>query len=164
MDGISYRIRRAVPSDAAAIAALLLEAFVEFEPLYTPGGYRATTPDRDEIEKRFVDGPVWVAERDERIAGTVAAVLRPDGVYVRSMAVSPAARGSGIGRLLLTHVEDFARASQRSRLFLSTTPFLSAAILLYERHGFVRTPAPPHELFGTPLFTMEKCLDPVSVR
>jgi len=42
------------------------------------------------------------------------------------------------------------------RLYLSTTPFLHSAIRLYERCGFRRTDEGPHDLFGTPLFTMEK--------
>ena len=149
-------IRPATTADADQIAALLADAFVEYEPLYTPGGYRATALNPDEIQKRFTDGPIWVAEQESRIAGTVSAVVRPDGVYVRSMAVAPAARGSGIGRLLLNHVQDFATAHDRSRLYLSTTPFLASAIRLYEQAGFVRTSAPPYELFGTALFTMEK--------
>ena len=72
------------------------------------------------------------------------------------MAVLPLARGGRIGALLLTHIEEFARTEGFSRLFLSTTPFLDRAIRLYERFGFCRTSAGPHELFGTPLFTMEK--------
>ena len=157
-------IRTAATTDAAAIASLLADAFAEFEPRYTPGGYRATTPNRDEVERRLADGPIWVAEDDRGIAGTVSAIVRPDGVYVRSMAVRPAARGCGIGRLLLNQVQEFAAAHDYSHLYLSTTPFLSAAIQLYERTGFIRTSAPPYELFGTPLFTMEKWSNGVDVR
>jgi ribosomal protein S18 acetylase RimI-like enzyme len=43
-------------------------------------------------------------------------------------------------------------------MFLSTTPFLIGAISLYERAGFRRTGEGPHDLFGTPLFSMEKVL------
>jgi GNAT superfamily N-acetyltransferase len=59
---------------------------------------------------------------------------------------------------LLQHVEDWATSQGCSRLFFSTTPFLSAAIRLYEKFGFRRTGEGPHELAGTPLFTMEKKL------
>jgi len=55
-------------------------------------------------------------------------------------------------------VQGFAVAQECKRLFLSTTPFLSRAIALYERLGFIRTAEGPHDLFGTPLFTMEKML------
>jgi N-acetylglutamate synthase-like GNAT family acetyltransferase len=157
-------IRDATAGDAEAIAALLADAFVEFEPLYTPDGFRATTPGREEISQRFTDGPTWVVEQEGRVAGTVSAVVRPDGVYVRSMAVAPSARGGGIGRRLLNHVQDFAAAQDRDRLYLSTTPFLSSAIRLYEQAGFVRTSAPPYELFGTALFTMEKWSNRADVR
>lgn len=55
-------------------------------------------------------------------------------------------------------VQDFAAAQECKRIFLSTTPFLGRAIALYERLGFVRSAEEPHELYGTPLFTMEKML------
>jgi ribosomal protein S18 acetylase RimI-like enzyme len=82
--------------------------------------------------------------------------VKENGVYLRSMAVLPSTRGVGAGRLLLRTVEEFAIASQASRMFLSTTPFLAAAIRLYESAGFVRTGEPPDELQGTPLITMAR--------
>jgi ribosomal protein S18 acetylase RimI-like enzyme len=152
------RIRTAVPADADGISSLLHEAFAEFEPLYTPGGFVATTPDAMEIARRFAEGPVWVAVMDGRMVGTVAAVVKENGVYLRSMAVLSSTRGLGAGRLLLQTVEEFAIARQASRMFLSTTPFLAAAIRLYESAGFVRTGEPPDELLGTPLITMARSL------
>jgi hypothetical protein len=44
-------------------------------------------------------------------------------------------------------------------MVLSTTPFLTAAISLYERFGFSRSIDGPHDLYGTPLFTMVKRMD-----
>ena len=72
------------------------------------------------------------------------------------MAVHPRVRGRGIGAQLLEIAEQFARDQRCRDLVLSTTPFLDHAIALYERRGFVRTDEAPHELFGTPLFTMRK--------
>jgi ribosomal protein S18 acetylase RimI-like enzyme len=74
------------------------------------------------------------------------------------MAVLPGARGSGVGQALLDQVEAFANAQGAPRLYLSTTPFLDAAIRLYVRAGFVRTDEGPTDLHGTPLLTMEKPL------
>jgi len=90
--------------------------------------------------------------------GTVSAVARADSLYVRGMAVLPAARGRRIGQCLLQQAEKFALGNHCRRLFLSTTPFLLRAIRLYEHFGFCRTDEGPRELFGTPLFTMEKLL------
>ncbi len=93
-----------------------------------------------------------------RIVGTISAVPRSETLYIRSMAVTPAARGHGIGRMLLGRVEKFALKSGFKRLLLSTTPFLKSAISLYEREGFDPTGEGPHDLHKTALFTMEKVL------
>jgi N-acetylglutamate synthase-like GNAT family acetyltransferase len=89
-------LRNADASDASAISATLREAFAEFEALYTPAAFQATTPTTDQIQTRMAEGPVWVAERDGRVVGTVAAVPRGGELYIRSMAVRPADRGEGI--------------------------------------------------------------------
>jgi len=149
-------IRRAVAENAPAIAGVLHEAFVEFQDLYTERGFAATTPDSGQVLARMEEGPVWIALREGVVIGTAAAVAKGDSIYIRGMAVLPAARGSGCGAALLQHVEAWAAGLRCSRLYLSTTPFLHSAIRLYEASGFLRTSAGPHELFGTPLFTMEK--------
>lgn len=43
-DENEVRLRIAQLGDAAAIASLLLAAFEEYRPLYTEGGFAATTP------------------------------------------------------------------------------------------------------------------------
>ena len=73
------------------------------------GGFAATTPTSETICARFDEGPVWIALLDGAVVGTVAAVLRDEAIlYVRSMAVLPAARGHNIGGTLLGEVERFA--------------------------------------------------------
>ena len=151
-------IRRAEPGDAQAVARVLGEAFREYEPRYTPAAYAATTPIAETVRQRLAEGPTWVAIRQNEIVGTVSAVTRKDGLYVRSMATAPAARGRGLGRNLLVAVEAFAAEHRARRLYLSTTPFLADAIRFYEAAGFRRTHEPPRDLHGTPLFTMEKKL------
>ncbi|MFZ0139018.1 MAG: GNAT family N-acetyltransferase [Candidatus Sulfotelmatobacter sp.] len=151
-------IRRAGPEDAPAIATVLNESFAEFRALYTDGGFSATALGSDQILDRMLEGPVWVALRGGAVLGTVAAVVKGDSIYIRGMAVLPNARGSGAGTRLLQRVEVWARSQDCTRLFLSTTPFLDSAIRLYQRFGFHRTADGMHDLFGTPLFTMEKIL------
>lgn len=154
-------VRRAVADEASFIARVLYQAFVEFEGQYTPAAFAATTPTSDQIQKRWSEGPVWVTAQGDRLVGTISAIPKSEGLYIRSMAVLPAARGHGIGRLLLQAVEQVAIVQGFQRMFLSTTPFLAAAIRLYEQFGFQRSNEEPHELFGTPLFAMIKLLEPV---
>ena len=151
-------LRHAGAADAEALAVVLARAFASYAPRYTPEALAATTPPPAVLRARLAEGPVWIAERGAEILGTVGAVLSESGVYVRSMAVVPEAAGQGLGRKLLAAVEDFATEAGAARLFLSTTPFLDRAIRLYERAGFRRTAAGPHDLHGTPIFTMEKWL------
>lgn len=149
-------LRLATPADAEAIASVLSESFLEYQPLYTSEGFAATVLTADQIEARMTEGPMWVALENRVLVGTVSVVLKPEGLYIRGMAVDPIARGNSIGRKLLDRTEEFAVENGCDRLFLSTTPFLSRAIKLYERYGFRRSSAGPDDLFGTPLFTMSK--------
>lgn len=161
-----FEIRTANPEDAAAIAAILAAAFVEYESLYTAEGYAATTPGEEVIRNRFTEGKTWVAHVAGKIVGTVSVVpqpgprsepesqSQPKSLYIRSMAILPEARGHRIGEHLLSRIEDYALAHGFRRLTLSTTPFLNRAIRLYEKFGF--TPYGSDDLFGTPLITMAK--------
>jgi ribosomal protein S18 acetylase RimI-like enzyme len=135
---------------------VLSDSFAAYEPMYTPGAFAATTPSASVIEQRFGEGPIWVAERQGTIVGTASAVPKGTGLYVRSVAVLPSARGRQVGQALMRQVEDYAAAEHLRRMFLSTTPFLTGAIRLYERIGFQRSGEGPHELHGTPLVTMVK--------
>ncbi|HEU0297611.1 MAG TPA: GNAT family N-acetyltransferase [Anaerolineales bacterium] len=153
-------IRRALIEESFAIASILREAFIEFEPLYTPAAFATTTPTSDQIQKRWYDGPVWVAVQNQNLVATVAAVPKRAGLYIRSMAVLPIARGQRIAWHLLSEIESFAMTNHHKHLFLSTTPFLKSAIHLYESFGFQPNAQGPHDLFGTPLFTMVKPLEP----
>jgi N-acetylglutamate synthase-like GNAT family acetyltransferase len=154
------RIRRAFLEDASAIASVLYESFAEYESSYTPEGFAVTVSNPEQVRERIKEELVWLALKDEKIVGTVGAVPKAGALYVRSMAVIPAGRGSGIGRKLLERVEEFAAERGFKRMFLSTTPFLARAIRLYERFGFRRSDEGPHDLFGTPLFTMMKSSGP----
>ena len=152
------QIRLALRSNAPSIATVLHESFLEYKPLYTDGGFAATTPTIEQILDRMAEGPVWVALHRDAIVGTVSVVPKGEELYIRGMAILPASRGRRIGELLLLHIENFASANGHKRLFLSTTPFLARAFRLYERFGFQRCDEGPHDLFGTPLFTMVKIL------
>src|SRR5260370_41483375 len=87
------RIRPAAADDCDAIAAVLVAAFAEYAPLYTPTGLAAITPASDTIRNRLGEGPIWGAERRENseIVGTVAAAGRDHGLYIRTPARLPTA-------------------------------------------------------------------------
>lgn len=144
--------------DAPSISSLLYESFLEYKSSYTEKGFTATTPPSDQILDRLKEGPTWVALQEETIVGTVSAVSKEDSLYIRGMAILPSARGQRIGERLLKQIEDYASEHAFRILLLSTTPFLSRAIRLYEHYGFKRSDEGPNHLFGTPLFSMRKVI------
>ena len=92
----------------------------------------------------YVDpgGDVLLArDDDDRVIGCVALEPSGDGVFELSkMAVSPAERGRGIGRLLVESAIERARDLGATSLFLGSNRRLAAAISLYESVGFRHVP------------------------
>jgi predicted N-acetyltransferase YhbS len=129
-------VRLAVPADAEAIEKVLAEAFGAYKRNYTPEAFEAVTPDANKIFTRFDEGPQWVAEIDGKIIGAVSVKADPEGLYIRSMAVSPVVQGRGIGHKLMDAVNEFADASEHERIFLHTTYFVPGAKQFYETHGY----------------------------
>ncbi|MCA1592329.1 MAG: GNAT family N-acetyltransferase, partial [Acidobacteria bacterium] len=133
-------------------------SYLEYESSFTSEGFAFVTPSSDQIQNRMIEGPVWIALLDNAICGTVSVLPKGESLYIRSMAILPLAREYKIGELLMENIERFAFAKGYKHLFLSTTPFLNRATRLYESCGFQRGGEGPYDLFGTPLFTMEKVL------
>jgi putative acetyltransferase len=95
---------------------------------------------------RLLDPMVtFVSYRDGGTVLGVAAIKELDAASgeVKSMHTAAAARGRGVGRALLSHLLDTARARgyQQVSLETGTTPGFAAARALYESAGF--TPAGP---------------------
>jgi GNAT superfamily N-acetyltransferase len=145
-----------MPDDTPIVARVLYESFVEYESLYTPQGFEGTVLDEQQVLARMQEGPLWIALLESDVVGTVAAVVKAESLYVRGMAVVPYARRLKVAAMLLDQAECFAAERHCTRIFLSTTPFLNAAIRFYERSGYQRVQGGSHDLFGTPLFVMEK--------
>ncbi len=150
------KIRLAASSDASAVANLIFQSFLEYKSSYTDEAFRATCPSSIEVENRMSEGPIWTAIEDETVVGTVSGVPVGNALLVRSLAVLPSERGQGTGELLLDQVENYAYENGYTRLVLSTTPFLTPAIRLYEQLGFRRSSEGPSDRLGTPIFTMVK--------
>lgn len=96
-----------------------------------------------EIVARFVQDfdpakdRCWIAEEDERIAGSIFAVRESAGVAkLRLFYVEPGARGSGIGTRLVRECVDFARAAGYEKIALWTDSLLLSARRIYARAGF----------------------------
>ena len=85
----------------------------------------------------------FVSYRDCDAVLGVAAIKELDAEHaeIKSMHTAAEARGRGVGRALLSHLLDTARARgyQRVSLETGTTPGFAAARALYESAGFIPT-------------------------
>jgi len=143
-------IRESRPSDSKVILALTLAAYEEYAPLMPDhwDGYRqnilATLADVKPAEQ-------LVAEQDGQVVGTVllypaeTVLSSADGLQVtlrwpevRLLAVTPGARGQGVGTALMRECVRRAGQAGARALTLHTTDIMQAAIRLYERMSFRR--------------------------
>jgi amino-acid N-acetyltransferase len=75
-----------------------------------------------------------VARRDERIIGSAALEIYPDGALLRSVAVTPESQGQGLGRELTEAALRLAQDLRVPAIFLLTT----TADRYFPRFGFER--------------------------
>ena len=98
----------------------------------------------DDPEGRILDqgGYIFMAEDETgEPIGCVALMAMADGGFeVVKMTVSEAARGTGLGRLLMAACIDKAAELDAPRLYLETNSSLAPALSLYRSVGFVQLP------------------------
>ena len=86
-------------------------------------------------------GQIFFVVEGDTVLGTCA-VLRhsPSECEIAKMAVAPAARGRGLGDLLMEAAVDFAREIGARRVTIVSNTVLAPALRLYRKHGFVEVP------------------------
>jgi putative acetyltransferase len=121
----AYDVRRAVPADADAIAALFTASFrlLTFLPML-----HSEEEDREFIATMLMPAAeIWVAADASGIVSFVAL----EGEVVRLLHTRPDRIGTGAGALLIARAQ-----AERPRLRLWCFQANEGARLFYERHGF----------------------------
>jgi ribosomal protein S18 acetylase RimI-like enzyme len=145
----SVRVGPARPQDFPRIAELT--AGVYRDEGYAGEEYLAQLAD---VAGRATRAELLVARGagaggQDDVVGSVALVLdgefgevleSADEAGFRMLVVDAAARGRGIGELLVTTCLDRARSAGKRRVVISTEPRMTSAHRLYERLGFTRLP------------------------
>jgi predicted N-acetyltransferase YhbS len=150
MDADGLVIRDARPEDRDAIRALTLQAYEQYASIMESdawAGLAGAIRNGLEVE----DAERIVAERDGRLLGSVALFPPASDAYrgetgpaswpeLRLLAVSPEARGTGVGQALVEECVRRARRMGATELGLHTSRSMAAAMRMYRRMGFVRAP------------------------
>jgi DNA-binding MarR family transcriptional regulator/GNAT superfamily N-acetyltransferase len=92
----------------------------------------------------------WIAELDGERVGCVFCMRdkEPGTARLRLLVVDPAARGHGIGRMLVDACIAFARDAGYTQLVLWTNDVLTSARRIYQHAGFELVGEEPHHSFG----------------
>lgn len=147
--GTAVRVGPARESDLPAIHDVLDAAYLPFAADLPATLFEPYLADVLDVRPRMRAGEQLVAEHGGRVAGTVTFYPSasddgngwpPGWAGLRGLAVHPAARGLGIGRLLVAECRDRASAAGAPVLALHTAAFMRTAVGLYERFGFRRAP------------------------
>ena len=151
MDNI--KIRTITAADNPAIAEIIRTNLKKFH-LDIPGT-AYFDPELDCLSEYYSALPekraYFIAEGDEIIGG--AGVAEFEGIdccaEIQKLYLTDAAKGKGLGKLLMRTAENFARSKNYKRLYLETHSDLTAAIHLYEKLGFKEIIRPEFVLHST---------------
>ena len=137
-----FRVRAATTADAEAICRIYNQG-IEDRIATLETELRTPEERRQWLAARGPRHPVYVAEAEEMIVGWSSLNVynpRPAYQYVAdfSVYIERGWRGKGVGRRLLEHLTEQARALGYHKMMLSAFPFNASGVALYERMGFTR--------------------------
>ncbi|HEX2783751.1 MAG TPA: GNAT family N-acetyltransferase [Ilumatobacteraceae bacterium] len=101
------------------------------------------------------DGFVRVAVAGEAIVGVIVMWPEADHLYVDNVAVSPAAQGTGLGKVLLADADDEARRLGFDEIRLYTNEQMTANLAYYPRRGYIETHRAEAEGYRRVYFTRQ---------
>ncbi|KAJ54859.1 hypothetical protein ACMU_13930 [Actibacterium mucosum KCTC 23349] len=138
------QIRRAEPSDVPALRDIVNAAYA---------GYAAQGVALPDVAGGLGDnqaaGQLWLA--GDPPLGVLAVATTPPHAHLMNVAVAPDAGGKGVGRALILHAVDTARAAGCSELRLTTHRLMPDNVALYEHLGWHVTGDEGDKIFMTRL-------------
>jgi ribosomal protein S18 acetylase RimI-like enzyme len=128
-------VRPATGDDLAAVEEVVREAYEK----YVERIGRRPVPMDSDYKALVGQQRVWVADDGGHVVGILVLEEAADHLLVENVAVSPRAQRRGIGRLLLAHADDRARAGELTEVRLYTHESMTENLAYYPRRGFRET-------------------------
>lgn len=137
----TFKIRRAVPSDADMVQRISADAYI---PAYMSVLGTIPKPATEDYRPRIERGEVWILEIEGEPTGIVALEGNAEHLLIYSIAVKPDAQRKGYGRALLDFADERAIELGLNEVRLYTNEQMKRNLMLYRRHGFVEVGRRPH--------------------
>ncbi len=140
----SFDIRPIQTKDNAAIARIIRQVLAELGAARP--GFAWSDPELDMMATTYgqPDACYFVIEQNGTVlgGGGIAPFVceYPDTCELQKMYFLPAARGQGVGKILIDRLLVTAHQLQYQRCYLETLSTMTRAIRLYEKTGFTRLP------------------------
>ncbi len=125
-------IRPALPTDADAVAALTLKAYVAWVALTG----REPLPMKVDYRNAILVHDFALIKHEGNLAGLIETTPEADTLLIVSVAVEPTRQGQGLGRRLMSYAEDLARSRGLKRTRLYTNKLFDKNIKLYASLGY----------------------------
>ncbi len=132
---MAVQIRPARSSDLPEIQACAKQAF---EPYIARMGQRPAPMDAD-YATAIRSGYAHVATDGQTLLGFIVFTPKTGGTLLDTVAVSPKARGMGIGKALIAFCETSARAAGSAKVTLYTNAAMPENLSLYPALGYHET-------------------------
>jgi ribosomal protein S18 acetylase RimI-like enzyme len=123
------------------------------------GGIRVNEITLTSIFQKTSDIILKCCDADENIIGCVHLQPQHKKIYLGMLTVSPQLQTNGIGKLLLTAAENYAKENNFGSIIMTVISIRKELIAWYERRGYVNTgqtkPFPNDPDFGIPKQKLE---------
>lgn len=126
-------VRLAAGPEAPAVLACVSAAF----EMYIPRIGKPPAPMLLDYPRLIGEGCVWVAEVAGAVEGVLVQFETADGFYIDTVASSPRARGTGVGRALLQFAEQEAARRGHASVYLCTNSRMTENQVFYPKIGYV---------------------------
>lgn len=153
---MNYQVRNARPAEFATAGQLLVQVYSQLpgfpQEEEQPTYYQTLRCVGSVTAKPATELFVAVRASDEAVVGVVVffgdmqyygsggtATQEKNAAGFRLLAVSPGARGAGVGKMLTLHCINRARALHLNQVVIHTTKAMETAWQMYERLGFRRS-------------------------
>lgn len=130
------RIRPAGAADLERLRAIEVAAGASFRALGMAAVADDDPPTVTELTGYAEAGPAWVVEQDGAVAGYLLDDVVDGRAHVEQVSVHPDHAGHGLGRALIEHLAERARAAGRPALTLTTYRDVPWNGPYYRRLGF----------------------------